>query len=946
MKYTITRTILAISFIFLSLGVGAQALKQNPALIKKRLGNGLTYYIYPNQTPKGEAVYRLFIKSGSVFETESQKGLAHFLEHMAFNGSENFPGESLIGFLESKGAKFGADLNAHTSYNETVYKLQLPSHSQSMVDSTLMILSDWGGRLLLDGAKIEKERGVIMSEWLSKTGPKQEVQNALLYELLNNSRFSERIVIGDTAVIKNFAHQELRDYYNQWYNPALMAVAVVGDIDAKKVEKKIKTLFGSLKSYPIKGGVPTYTIEGYDDLQVKTVTHESLDKIELVGVQILPNLPAVKTEKDYPEYLERVILNRLFKERMSALSFGKVSYKKGSIGISGFLNTSSIILSSVELVPNKIEEGMNEFTTNLEQIYRHGFITLEIEKVKRNYLAALKRSSDSQLPVTSINLMGEIYSDFYAGNKVITQKEEYELAKRHLAKIDSSSIANYLNKTIDWSKSHFILSAFDKASKELPSNESVKAMILGLKNKNIPAYAKVVNVPDELLSAQPIAGKIVERGYISDIDTHTFTLSNGAKVVFKPTDVDKNKIILTGFRKGGLYAMDSLDYVSGMYAKNVIGLSGAGALSRDELSYYLTGNTASMTFFIEKSRTGLGGKANKEDMQTMFELLYLKWTEPRVDTATFNLIKSKAVESYKTKNKTASEKFYLELGDILREQNYTTRELNDTIVEDELKLERLVPLYTESFGGAEDFTFIIIGDCDQKELEGYIESYLAALPSGKPNTEYNYDTSVKGENNFELIRYNGESPRAIVSLVYQQNKITERLRDESLKDDMLKSVLRSKLLKALREEMGMVYSVGVSASSTQIPQMLSRQTISFTTAAENAEILVNRTLKEIEQMVANPSSFESELADVKMNLIKDMNLNRQKNSFWSGYIRNSLFNGETEWNYIADYDKIVNAVSPAELASVIKEKMLDNRMMVKAILYPQGYEVENKNTDN
>lgn len=940
MKYTITRTFLVIIAILFSGFVEAQMLKQNPALVKKKLNNGLTYYIYPNQTPKGEAVYRLFIKSGSVFENEKQKGLAHFLEHMAFNGSKNFPGESLISFLESKGAKFGADLNAHTSFNETVYKLQLPTYTQSMVDSTLMILSDWAGRLSLDGPKIEKERGVIMSEWLSKTGPKQEVQNALLYELLNNSRFSDRIVIGDTAVIKNFKHQELRDYYNQWYNPALMAVAVVGDVDAKEVEKQIRKLFGSLRAFPIKGGVPTYTIDGYKEMAVKTVVHESLDKVELVGVQILPNLPAVQSEKDYPEYLERVILNRLFKERISALSFGDVSYKKASIGISSFLNTSSVILSSVELVPNKIEDGITEFATNLEQIYRYGFISLEIEKVKRSYLAALKRSSDAQLPVTSINLMGEIYSDFYAGNKVITQKEEYELAKRHLAKIDSTSIANYLQKTADWSKTHFILSAFDKVSEELPTSDNIQTLFAGLKNLDIKPYTKKVNVPEELLSTQPKFGKIVDRGYIAAIGSHTFTLSNGAKVIFKPTDIDKNKVILTGFREGGLYAMDSLDYVNGQYAKNIIGLSGAGDLSRDELSYYLTGNTASMTFFIEKTRTGLGGKANKEDMQTMFELLYLKWTQPRVDSAIFELVKSKAIESYKTKNKTASESFYKEMGDILREQNYTNRELNDTIIQEELNIERLVPLYNESFGGAEDFTFIIIGDCDLKELEHYLESYLAALPSGKPNTTYRYSTLVKGENDYDLIRYNGESPRAIVSLVYQQNKLNYSLREESLKDEIMKSVLRSKLLKSLREEMGMVYSVGVSASSTEIPQALSRQTISFTTASENAELLVERTFQEIQKMVDNPGSFESELADIKMNLIKEMNLNKQKNSFWSGYIRNSLFNHDSDWNYVTDYDKIVNAITVSDIALVIKNKMLSERMRVKAILYPQGYEKE------
>ncbi len=215
--------------------VSAQEIVQNPKLIKGTLDNGLTYYIFPNDFPKGKAVYRLFIKSGSVYETEEQKGLAHFLEHMAFNGTKHFPGNSLIQYLESKGAKFGRDLNAHTFYNETVYKLTLPSNSVGMVDTTLTILADWLDGLLLEEEEIDAERGVIMSEWLSKQRPEAEVNDALLMELMNNSRFSERKVIGDTAVIRNFEYSTLRNYYESWYQPNLAAIAIAGDVDPELV---------------------------------------------------------------------------------------------------------------------------------------------------------------------------------------------------------------------------------------------------------------------------------------------------------------------------------------------------------------------------------------------------------------------------------------------------------------------------------------------------------------------------------------------------------------------------------------------------------------------------------------------------------------------------------------------------------------------------------------
>ncbi len=280
-----------------STALHAKDLKQSSKLIKGRLENGLTYYVYPNNYPKGEAVYRLFIKSGSLYENEDQRGLAHFLEHMAFNGTTHFPGNTLIKYLESKGAKFGTDFNAHTSMNETVYKLQLPSSELSFIDTTLMILSEWAGGLALDSLQIEEERGVILSEWLLQTGPKYDAQNAFLMELLNNSRYSQRKTIGDTAVIRHFTHTQLRDYYKKWYDPALMAVAVAGDVDPRKTEQLIAKRFSGLKS-SLKAPVPEYRIENYADVRVKKLSHEALDKIELSVIQLL-DLPApVKTEKD------------------------------------------------------------------------------------------------------------------------------------------------------------------------------------------------------------------------------------------------------------------------------------------------------------------------------------------------------------------------------------------------------------------------------------------------------------------------------------------------------------------------------------------------------------------------------------------------------------------------------------------------------------------------
>lgn len=921
----------------------SQELNQNPSLIKGQLDNGLTYYIYQNPTPKGEAVYRLFIKSGSVYENDTQKGLAHFLEHMAFNGTTHFPGNTMVRFLESKGAKFGKDLNAHTSYNETVYKLQLPSSDALVVDTTMTILADWAGGLLLDSLEIESERGVIMSEWLSKAGPEKEAQNALLNTLLNNSRYADRLVIGDTAIIKNFPHRELRDYYEKWYDPSLMAVAVVGDVNAEDVKRMIYEKFGALTSRAGKPEtLPTYPIEPYTSMNVKKVIHESLNKVELVGIQILPKLQGVSTEEEYLPYLERAILKRLFSARMSALSFGATSYGKANIGISGFLNTTSVLLISSELTPNKINEGINSFTTDIEQIYRYGFIPLEIEKEKKSYLASLKRQADSKTPQQSASLMNEIYSDFYSGNMIITAMDEYLLAEKYISRIDSLSLVKYLHQTTDWNKTHFILSAFDKVADKLPSDDKLMSTFGNLSKKSIEPYSKDMEIPEKLLTENPKVGKIVDEKYIPEIDAYQLKLSNGANVIFKPSDIDKNKILLSGFRKGGYYALDSTEYVNGLFAANIIALSGAGDFSRDALSYYLTGNTASMRFIVAKTRSGISGTANDADLETLFQLLYLKWTQPKVDNSVFEQVKEKSIESYQSANNKPSELFSRDLSYILQGVNYTNRELTDSIINNELKEDKLIGLYNNFFGGAEGFTFVIIGDYSKAEIEPYIVQYLAALPKGTPDIEYRFERKVVDCGNTSFVRHTGESPRAIVNLVFQQYNAIGSPEAENLRNSILSAIVKMKLLKSLREELGMVYSVGVLANSSIHPSPLSRQTISFSTAPENVDKLIERTHAELQMMVDNPDSFESELNDVKANLIKEMKLDVQKNSFWSSYIRNTIFNKEKNWTYVSAYDKTINEIGTKEIAEIIKEKLLDKQSMVRAILYPMKNDEKEK----
>lgn len=907
---------------------------EDPKLIKGKLKNGMTYYIYPNDFPKNEAVYRLFVKSGSVLENEKQRGLAHFLEHMAFNGTTHFPNETLIRYLESNGAKFGKDVNAHTSYNETVYKLQLPTSDSKFVDQTMTIISDWAGGLTLDSTEIEQERGVIMSEWFSTKKANEVVQQAFLSKLLNGSRFAERKVIGDTAVIKNFKRQEIVDYYHQWYDPQFMAVAVVGDVSVPEIEAMIHAKFEGI---PSKRGnkIPTYDIPNYSTRSFERIVDPEGTKADLSLIQLFKKDSPVNTEKDYESYLRRSLLNQLVKRRLSNLTFDNPAYKSASVQFSGFLNTKKIGLASVQINPEQPEKSIIDFAVHLEQMLQHGFLDTEIEAVKTSYGRALQRKLERKAPVASTSLMDEIYNDFYKDQKMISTATEYEWYKATVDRVDAQSLRKELRSLMQPKKIQYQLTSYPKVDPILPSQERIYTIFDSLGKAKVLPYHLAVQEHDQLLEETPVAGTLIATTLVPEIKSTVYELSNGVRVIVKKPEVRDSKLTITGFRKGGMYALDSADYLTAQYATNVAALSGAGTLSRESLAQYLNGRSASMRFLIDKTRSGVAGSADLKDAETLFQLLYLRWTSPRVDSKNFNLIKEKAKESYRTAIKTDANIYQLELGQMLNGSDYTNREINESIIENELHASRILPVFNKMYGNANGYTFVLSTDLDEDVLKELVLTYLGGLPSGSVDTSYVYERPVVPRQTLRFERAVSDSPKATVSLITQKNTISEPIEVYNLKSDILSAVLRMKLQATLRERMGMIYSAGVSASATPYPDALSRQSISFNCDPKNVEVLIDAAQQELAKVASDPSSFEKELADIKSNQLKEMAINKQKDSFWSTYIRNTLFYGIDNWNYIGDFDHILNSITAQDIAELCKADYIDSQISIQAVMLPK-----------
>lgn len=911
----------------------SQNLREDPKLIEGKLDNGLTYYLYETDEIKDQAVFRLFIKTGSLQETDDQRGLAHFMEHMAFNGTKNFEGNEIFEFLERIGAQFGRDINAHTSYDETIFKLNIPTKEEWVIDSTMSIIHDWIDGISLDSIEIEKERGVVLSEWRSKQNSSQKSQDAFLNVLLNDSRFNERKVIGDTAVLKNFNRKTIKDYYDKWYDPNIMAVAVAGDFNADQVKKILNEKFSGI--YSNKTEPSEYKINDYHQNGYQIITDKGTKKIELNAIQLIEPYRDINTEKAFEHYYKKNLLNALFKERLSNLSFENPAYNSATITIGNYFPIKAAILTSVELNPNRIEESIRDFDLDFRQILEYGFTSNEINKIKKQINYKFERELSSNKPVSAGRMIQEMEKKFFYDNAIITRKSEFELTKKYNEIIDSISLLNELKSLVNQEEVQYLLTAGSRRESNLPSQKGLEDLLQKAKKRKVNPYTNVFEVPEKLLASDPTPGQIVSEKNIDAIDAKEIMLSNGVRVVYKQSDLSKNSIILSGFRKGGYYSLEEKEYLNGVYSVPVISLSGYGDFKREALSEFLAGNSAKVTMLTDNTRTGFYGSSDIKDKKSLFQLLFLKWTQPNIETALFNQVKDKVIEGKKDHSPSPEEEFGREVKWALRGKDYITKSSTAEEVDSFLIEDRIVNNYNDLFGEADGYTISLITDLDFEEVKDEVLTYIGGLPSGKEDIKYLYEGSNNLTQNKSIIKKESDSDKATVSLIFQQTP-EEEINDYQVdvENTVIKSLLRMKLLKELREEMGAVYSVSVNASTMKKPYPLSRQSISFITSPERVAELIEKTKEIIDDLVYQRASFDKELSKIKTNQIKSNNILKQRNSYWTKAIRDYYFNDYPDWNNINSFEELINGVDEDVISKRMETYFIDSYML-KAILLPK-----------
>jgi zinc protease len=923
--------ILLLSAILLSNSVFGQILKQDPNLIKGKLPNGFTYYIYKDSKSKTTSTLRLFLNAGSLQEDNDQLGLAHFIEHMAFNGTKHYSKNDVIEFLESKGVKFGADLNAHTSFDETVYKISINTEDEKNLEKSIDIMGDWAFGVTFDTKEIDKERGVVIEEWRSKQGADNRLRDQYLPVLFNKSRYAERLPIGKVDILKTFDRQRIVDFYNKWYRPDLMSIAIVTSIDPKKVEAYIKQEFEQYKANSTAPRV-FYELPAHKDTLFSILTDKEARAIDLSFYNKIKSSGSIKTETAYKEQLIRSFFNSLVKNRFNRVSQLQNNFKDGSLSISDVVLKNGIVAGGVSLYHDQINDGIAHYLTEMQRVIRYGFTSDEIEKLKNEYVQSIKRAGneDKAQPEAYLN---SIHDDFYEGSTMLSRAERNRLGLKYAPQIDSLTVLNYLKKTGTSGNTVVLLTAPEKDAENIPNEAMLKKMFANARAEKVDPWVDQVSIPSQMLEKEPIAGKITKEEKITEVGVIKWTLANGAIVYIKPTTEKKNYLTMSGFRMGGIFAVDSSQFVTAQFVKPVTGLSGAGQFSRRALTQYLTGNSASATLVLSTSREGVVTSADWKDVKTMFRLMYLKWMYPNADKVTFEQAKRQTLESLENAKLSPNYAYNKEITNMLKGDDDFQSDLSAARIQKELKFEEIIPVFKSRFGSAKDFQFVIVGDFNLDSIKPMIEQYIGGLPGGDYNKGFKYKGPVGGDDAKDILVYAGSAPKSTVNLFYQSKNVQYKYPD-IIVQTLLQEVLKVKLRINLREENSGVYGVGVSVSSTNIPSALIRSRITFSCAPESADFLIKQAMDEVKKVATNPAYFTSDLTNIKLQQIESYRKQKDKNLFWSGALRNQFYYGFTNYAYFTDYENMVNNVTPA-MISAYAQKYLIETPGIKAVLMPE-----------
>ena len=916
-KFVLSTLVLALSLV--AMAQQPQALPIDSAVRVGKLENGLTYYIRHNEYPKHRAEFHIAQAVGATMEEDHQNGLAHFLEHMAFNGTKHFAGKGIIEYFESIGVNFGGNINAYTSLDETVYRLsEVPTVREGIIDSALLVMHDWACGLLLLEEEIDNERGVIREEWRTGAQANRRMWKAINPLKYPGSQYAKRDVIGDTAVINNFTYDALRDYYKKWYGPDNQAIIVVGDIDVDKVEQKIKDLWADVPERVNRGERPLHSV--YDNAEpIVAIVRDREAQYTRIEMEFkkdqLPK-PLRGTNVSYLQNLALELVCDMFNNRLSELSMKPEATFVGAGSYHGELVKEKDAFVAVYLAKQGQEvAAYKDLLTQLEKMRRYGFTHAELDRVKKEMLAAYEKSYNERNTVRNIMYAQQYIRHYLSDEPIPGIAWEYETVQQILPMLSVDMLNQMAQQLVTDENLIISFQAPEDKNVVLPTEAEAVELLAAVKNEEIEAPAEEA-IRETMVETAPKAGKIKKTAYNESLGVTEWTLSNGVRVMVKPTTFKQDEILFYAFSQGGRSLVATEDLPSAALATDVVELGGLADMSATDLQKALTGKRVSISPSISAYGENLNGSSTIKDLETLLQLNYLYFTAPRRDEESYQTLMS-ILES-QLANRDKNPKVAWSDSVQMMASNYSERTLilnKDLLAK--VSLDKALEVYKARFANPADFTFFFVGNVDPADaaFQAQVCTWLGGLKTSK-KMEKAADDKVRVAMGVQKNYFTRkmETKTASNRIQYTSYDMPYTLAND-LNMEMIGRILSTRYLESIREREGGSYGVGCAGWMNRYPVPYAQLIMQFDTDPEKQEKLMNIIHEEVMTIVEN-GPLAKDLQKEKESMLKDFEEDLEKNGYWidvlSTYYKNNI-------NYITDYKEEVEAITAETVQETLKK---------------------------
>ncbi len=901
----------------------------DPNVSVGKLENGLSWFIRRNVKPEKRAELWLAVNAGSTLEDDDQQGLAHFVEHMAFNGTKHFKKQEIVDYLERIGMRFGPDVNAFTSFDETVYTIKVPTDDPAILEKALLILEDWAGAVTFEAEEIDKERGVVIEEWRVGRGAEARMRDRQLPILFKGSRYAERLTIGKKEILEKAPYDTVRRYYRDWYRPDLMAVVAVGDFDPKQMEETIRRHFGGLRGHQESRAREPFPVPDHDETLVAIATDPEATSTR---VSVYYKLPRSLRNRvgDYRRVLVERLYHQMINTRLDELRQGAdppFLFAFSSKG--GFVRSRDVYFQVAGVKQDGLERGLDTLLVEVARVDRHGFTQTELDRAKKEMLRQYEQAFRERDKLESDRLAGETLEFFLEGEPIPGIEAELALVSRFLPTITLNEINHLAREWISERNRVILVNAPEKKDAPVPSEKDVLAIFAAAQGKPVEPYVDRVR-QQPLVAQAPAPARVLETRTIGEVGVTEWRLSNGVHVVLKPTDFKNDEILLSGFSPGGHSLVPDDHYVSASYASALLRDAGLGEFDKVELQKALAGKVASAWTWIGELEEGVRASASPEDLEVMFQLLYLSFTASRRDEESFRSWLSRT-KGFIENRLARPETVFSDRMQVTLSQGHFRRRPASVELLGEVDLRTAVEVYRARFADAGDFTFVLVGNFDPDTIRPDVLTWLGGLPS-TGRTETWRDVGVRPPSGIVPVEVRkGIEPKSQVRIVFTGDSEWTRQNEHDMAS--LAAALRIRLREVLREDMGGVYGVAAFGGISRRPVEQYSFTVSFGCAPDRIEELKKAAFDVIAAFKNGEISGET-VEKVKEQQTRQRETDLKENGFWANALEDA-YRYAMDPKLILAYDELVKSVSRERIQAAARRYLDPNRTVI-GVLHPEA----------